>query len=296
MKVLPFTIPVPHDKTIIVQRETLPSFYPHLHRHAEVQITRVREGHGTLLAGNSMHPFGPGEIYVLGVNLPHVFKSSTEYFEEDSNLTIDALTIFFDPKGKMSALFDLPEMKAVQLFFEQWQCGFKIPAAGYVFFSSLIDKVEKSAGASQMAAFIEMLHMMSKVDGLQPLSTVNYAQPLTDPEGVRIASVYNYIMHNFSKPLTLDEVAQQAHLTPNAFCRYFKKHTRVTFTAFVNKVRVNQACKLLVSSNYNSIADVAYNCGFTSVTNFNYVFKNVTGRAPRDYVNEYERELKVKPR
>jgi transcriptional regulator GlxA family with amidase domain len=91
---------------------------------------------------------------------------------------------------------------------------------------------------------------------------------MTDPEGARIASVYNYIMHNYSSALTLDEVARLAHLTPNAFCRYFKKHTRTTFIAFVNKVRVNEACKMLVNGSLNNIADVAYSCGFSSITNF----------------------------
>ncbi|RYU90488.1 AraC family transcriptional regulator [Mucilaginibacter terrigena] len=293
MKVLPFTIPVPHDKTIIVQSEILPNFYPHLHRHAEVQITWIKEGQGTLIAGNSMHPFNNGEIYVLGKNLPHLFKSGPEYFDDDSNLTVETLTIFFDPEGKMSALFSLPEMKVVQSFFEHWQCGFKIPKTVHSVFTTLIDKVEHTKGAYQMSVFIKMLHLISKIEGLQPLSSINYTQPLTDPEGMRIALVYNYIMHNFNKALTLEDVAQQAHLTPNAFCRYFKKHTRTTFTAFVNKVRVNQACKLLMDGDYNSIADVAYSCGFTSLTNFNYVFKNVSGKSPRTYLHDYERELKT---
>ena len=63
MKVLPFTIPVAHDKTIIVQEENLPYFYPHLHRHDEIQLTLVLKGKGTLIVGNSMHAFGPNEVF-----------------------------------------------------------------------------------------------------------------------------------------------------------------------------------------------------------------------------------------
>jgi AraC-like DNA-binding protein len=294
MKVLPFTIPVPHGKTIIVQEEIMPHFYPHLHRHAEVQITWIKRGEGTLLAGNSMHAFKAGEVYVLGANLPHLFKSNPEYFDDDSTLVIEALTVFFDPVGKLAAMFDLPEMKAVRSFFEQWQTGFKIPMEMWSVFSDFIDRIQHSRGALQMSVFIEMLNAMCGLTDLQPLSAGSYTHSMTDPEGMRIASVYNYIMHNYGSALTLEEVARQAHLTPNAFCRYFKKHTRVTFTAFVNKVRVNQACKLLVSGNLNNIADVAYNCGFSSITNFNYTFKNITGKAPRDYVNDYVGTVKIK--
>jgi AraC-like DNA-binding protein len=293
MKVLPFTIPVPHGHTIIVQEEILPHFYPHLHRHAEVQVTWIQEGEGTLLAGNSMHVFTGGEVFVMGANQPHLFKSSPDYFAEDSQKQVRAISIFFNPNAKLAALFSLPEMQAVQSFFAQWQNGFKIPEREAEAFSVSIAKIQHSTGAAQLALLIDLLNAMSTTDSLQPLSSENYTYSMTDPEGARIASVYNYIMHNYSSALTLDEVARLAHLTPNAFCRYFKKHTRTTFIAFVNKVRVNEACKMLVNGSLNNIADVAYSCGFSSITNFNYVFKNIAGKSPRDYINDYSGAVKT---
>ncbi|TSD63440.1 helix-turn-helix domain-containing protein [Inquilinus sp. KBS0705] len=291
MKVLPFTIPVPHDRTIIVQEEVLPHFYPHLHRHAEVQITWIQQGSGTLLAGNSMHVFADNELYVLGANQPHLFKSSPEYFTGDNDKVVKTVTIFFNPLGKLSSLFNLPEMKALQAFAGHWQNGFKIPGNHYKGFEQQILEIMQSTGALQLSQFVKVLNDMSLVE-MQPLSPGSYSSAMTDPEGMRIASVYNYIMHNYGSALTLDEVARQAHLTPNAFCRYFKKHTRHTFVGFVNKVRVNEACKMLVNGSHNNIADVAYNCGFSSITNFNYVFKNITGKSPRAYLGDYEGAVK----
>jgi AraC-like DNA-binding protein len=292
MKVLPFTIPVPEGQNIIVQEEVENHFYPHLHRHAEIQITWIKRGEGTLLAGNSMHPFKQGEIYVLGANLPHLFRSSPEYFDEKNQLDVQELTIFFDPVGKLSALFNLAELQPVKAFFEKWQVGFKIPMEVISTFMEQIDMVQHASGVYRISVFLRMLNLMMGIGNLQPLSAANHTQPLTDPEGMRIASVLNYIMHNYGTALTLDDVARQAHLTPNAFCRYFKKHTRVTFVAFVNKVRVNQACKLLINGELNNIADVAYNCGFSSVNNFNLTFKKIMAKSPRDYVNDYTRRVK----
>lgn len=292
MKVLPFTIPVPEGQTIIVQEETQNHFYPHLHRHAEIQITWIKRGEGTLLAGNSMHPFKAGEIYVLGANLPHLFRSSPEYFDEGSQMEVQELTIFFDPAGKLSALFDLAEMQAAKAFFEKCKVGFKVPMEVAGVFREQIDLIQHSTGVSRMSVFLKMLNLMMGIESLEPLSSASHTQPMTDPEGMRIASVFNYIMHNYSTALTLEDVARQAHLTPNAFCRYFKKHTRVTFVAFVNKVRVDQACKLLINGELNNIADVAYSCGFSSINNFNLVFKNIMGKSPRDYVSDYTRKVK----
>jgi AraC-like DNA-binding protein len=287
MKVLPFTIPVPHDHSIIVQEELLPHFYPYLHRHAEAQITWIKKGEGTLLAGNSMHPFRDGEIYLLGANLPHLFKSDPMYFQPGCEKEVETVTIFFNPEGKLAALFALPEMKTVNAFVAQMQGGLKIDDGSYTDISGRVEAIQKSNGAAQLSLFIELLSVISNFNDLQPLSSGLYTSPMTDPEGMRIASVYNYIMHNYSNALTLDDVAKQAHLTPTAFCRYFKKHTRSTFVHFVNKVRVNEACKLLVNGTSDNIATIAYSCGFNSITNFNYVFKSITGMSPREYMNSY---------
>ena len=245
-----------------------------------------------MLAGNSMHAFRDGEIYLLGANLPHLFKSDPAYFQPDSDKEVRTITIFFNPSGKLAALFSLPEMKAVKAFTDQSQSGFKIPDNSYADLAKRIEVIQQANGAEQLSLFIELLNVMSVNIGLIPLSSGSYAYSMTDPEGMRIAAVYNYIMHNYSGSLTLEDVATQAHLTPTAFCRYFKKHTRHTFVNFVNKVRINEACKMLINNAGRSIAAIAYSCGFNSITNFNYVFKSITGKSPRDYVNSYSITVK----
>jgi len=291
MKVLPFTIPVPHDHTIIVQEEVLPHFYTYLHRHAEVQITWIQKGEGTLLAGNSMHPFHAGEIYLIGANLPHLFKSDPAYFEPENLLEVKTVTIFFNPEGKLQALFSLPEMKSLKSFVVQWQHGFKVPDTSYGDISARIAAFQQANGAEQMALFIDLVNTLSLDAGLEPLSSGPHSYSMTDPEGMRIATVYNYIMQNYAGDLSLEAVAAQAHLTPTAFCRYFKKHTRHTFVHFVNRIRVNEACKMLISGSQNSMAAIAYSCGFNSITNFNYTFKNLTGISPRQYAGSYSKAL-----
>jgi AraC-like DNA-binding protein len=292
MKVLPFTIPVAHDHSIIVQDETLPHFYPYLHRHAEVQVTWIQQGEGTLLAGNGMHPFHEGEIYLFGANLPHLFKSDPTYFLPESTKVVKTVTLFFNPEGKLQALFELPEMKTLKAFIIQWQIGYKAQQESSDILAQKIRRLQNAAGAERLALFIGLLHTLQLDEGLIPLGTGSYSYNLTDPEGLRIAAVYNYIMQNYNGDLALADVAAQAHLTPTAFCRYFKKHTRNTFVHFVNKIRVNEACRQLTNGSQNSIATVAYGCGFNSITNFNYIFKRITGLSPREYLAGYEKTVR----
>lgn len=287
MKVLPFTIPVSHDKTIIVSAEDMPYFYTHLHRHKEIQLTWIQEGEGTLVAGMNMHLFRAGEIYLFGANMPHVFKSDPDYFVNESTKRVRAITVFFNPKDKLAGLFDLPEMKNVQAFLESYDCGFKVPPQLFSDISSRLLGLLNAEGIDQLMQFLQMLKTLSAVKGLEPLTVNSFPRSINDNEGMRVAAIYNYIIQNYNKALTLEEVAEQAYMTPHAFCRYFKKHTRYTLVSFLNKVRINEACKLLMSGSHNGIAAIAYSCGFNSITNFNRVFKSITGKSPRNYKDQY---------
>lgn len=283
MKVLPFTIPASHDKTILVQEDIMPYFYPHLHRHEEIQLTLILKGEGTLLVGNSMHSFCANEVYLIGANMPHVFKSDASYFAPGSTKEIHALTLFFNTKGKLASLFDLPELKNVYSFFSNHFSGFRIPEQAFNDISARILSIKYSSGMDQLMQFFQLLKSLSSLENTSPLSPDVQPKAFSDHEGMRISNIYNYIMQHYNRDITLEEVAGAAFMTPQAFCRYFKKHTRVTFVTFLNDIRINEACKKLIDGSYDSVSSVAFECGFNSITNFNRVFKSTMGKSPREY-------------
>lgn len=292
MKVLQFTIPVAHDKSVIIDQVELPYHYPYLHRHKEAQITWIQRGEGTLIAGNNMHDYSSGDIFLLGPNLPHLFKSSPEYFSPDSDRSIKAFTLFFNPDGILAGLFDLPEMKAFKIFLQQHQQGFKIPQHYFNEVSSVMNGVKNTSGADNLIQFFNLLQSLMSINTkLEPLSTFGSLPAITENEGIRIGNIYNFIMQNYAEPITLEDVAKAAYMTPESFCRYFKKHTGNTFISFLNEIRINEACKKLIAHKFESISTVAYKCGFKSITNFNRVFKFVIGSSPREYLDNYHNNV-----
>jgi AraC-like DNA-binding protein len=289
MKVLQFTIPVPRDRTVIVQKDELPHFYPYLHRHPEIQLTWIQKGEGTLVAEHNMYAFRPGDIFWFGVNQPHVFKSDPSYFLPSSCKTVETLHIFFNANGQLDSFFQLPEIRNLKTFMDHRQTGFKVPAAHVEEVSARMLSIQESTGVDQLIHFIELLKQLSSFRGeLTPLSSRSEtAAAYSDHEGIRIGAIYEFIMQHYDKPVALDDVARQAHMTPQAFCRFFKKHTLHTFISFLNEVRINEACKRLTDGRYVSISTVAYNCGFNSITNFNRIFRGVTGKSPTEYMESY---------
>jgi AraC-like DNA-binding protein len=286
MKVLAFTIPVAYDKTVIVKDETLPHFYPYLHRHEEIQITYIQEGEGTLIIGNSMQPFSSGEIYVIGVNVPHVFKSDPSYFTGDATKRVRASTVYFSLGGALSYLFELPELTDAQKYFLNLRSGFKVPQEAVAQLSAQLLNICSTTALDQLIVFLKMLETVVALGEVPVLSPGYVPKLVREPDDILLARISAYLMQHYHRDITLDEVAATAYMTPQAFCRYFKKHTQLTFVSYLNKMRINEACRRLLDGSFDSIAEVASECGFKNITNFNRVFKLAMGVSPRKYIHE----------
>ncbi len=97
-----------------------------------------------------------------------------------------------------------------------------------------------------------------------------------------IKSVIINITKNIENDLTMKEVACKMGYEYHYFSALFNKYFSMNFKSFVNILRIEQAYELLSEEHY-SITDVCNKCGFTSIRNFNRVFKNLSGLTPSEY-------------
>jgi len=120
---------------------------------------------------------------------------------------------------------------------------------------------------------------------------LTFQYSLTEAE--RLNTIYQYILNNFTKQITLEQIANIAHLTPNGFCRYFKSRIKKTFSRFLVEVRIGHACKLLAESD-KSVSDICYESGFNNFSNFNRHFKFIAGRTPLSHRKYYQEIRRMK--
>ena len=99
MKVLPFKIPKTEKESFRVQIDDAPYLYDTLHKHAEIQITFLVKGEGTLLCGDFVGNFGEGDLFVIGPNQPHVFRNNKDHYEETSDKSAHAISLFFNKRS-----------------------------------------------------------------------------------------------------------------------------------------------------------------------------------------------------
>ena len=104
-------------------------------------------------------------------------------------------------------------------------------------------------------------------------------------EEKRMNDVLHFTFRQSHRKIKINEVAEVANLSSEAFCRYFKLRTRKTYTNFLNEVRISNACKMLIEGTQN-IQSICYDSGFQNLSHFNRTFKKVTGKTPKAYLNK----------
>jgi AraC-like DNA-binding protein len=97
----------------------------------------------------------------------------------------------------------------------------------------------------------------------------------------RMHRIQQFVETNFQKPIDTQQIAAEVNLSLPAFCRYFKKTTKLTYTDFVNQYRVQYAKKLLIQD--KNVTETCFECGFESLSYFNRIFKKWTGMSPSEF-------------
>ncbi|RQO64413.1 AraC family transcriptional regulator [Pedobacter sp. KBW01] len=294
MKVLPFTMLVTDKKSVLSEFIELPFFYQYLHTHNQWQITYIEKGEGTLTIGNDLHAFRSGEIYVVGAKIPHLFKSDPEYFEPNSKHSITVCSVYFDPNEALESLFSLPELRKVNFFLAQNKHGFKVPSDYIQKIASEMLAVHNASGINLLFSFVKLIVALESIgDCIIPLCSDLSSLFVSESDDVRIKRSIQFIKENYSNRITLDDVANVVFMTPHSFCRHFKKHTGRTVVSFLNEIRINHACKSLISGERAiCMSAIASNSGFNTMTNFNRVFKRIIGQSPTDYIDNYSKTNK----
>ncbi len=134
--------------------------------------------------------------------------------------------------------------------------------------------------------FLEIINILLSSKEYEPLANLGYNHTYKEKDAERLNGVYKYLMMNFAKPISLADVANIAHMTPPAFCSFFKKRTQKSFTEFLNELRIGHACKLIQNQEL-SISDICFESGYQNFANFNKSFKKKLGKTPSNYRKDY---------
>ncbi|MDR7129840.1 AraC-like DNA-binding protein [Algoriphagus sp. 4150] len=282
-KVISFQIPKSERTFIQYQEDRGKYFYNKLHQHPQAQLTLILEGKGQLLVGDYVGRFEPGEVYLLGENIPHVFRSDVDYFREESELAVAGNTIFFDFQALGSALEEVEEFHELAKISEKINGCFQLKGTIREKIADLISGFDDSSGITKLQQSLAILSLLDFTsEELQALNRIPVNRTMTERDGRRMDQVMRFILDNSTRQITLEEVAAQAFMSKEAFCRFFKLRTRRTFTQYVQQLRITEAKKLLLETDMG-ISEISYQVGFQTLSHFNKTFKSLTEMTPKDW-------------
>lgn len=276
MKVLPFKIPKPEQDAIVFQIDDDITFYDKLHQHEEIQLSLIVQGEGTLIVGDTINHYINGDILIIGSHLPHVFKSDVNASDRSK-----MLTLFFSKSSFGPQFFELEELKELQRFFKRSRHGFKVTTKQKPI-TDLFFQLENASKLNRFLILFQVLKLISSAN-YKSLSSFAYDKKFTDYEGNRMRNVFEFTMNHFNSEITLDTISEVANMTKNAFCKYFKKRTNKTYVNFLNELRIEHACKLLIANREIAVGEIAYQSGYNNLSNFNRQFQIFKKQSPSEF-------------
>jgi AraC-like DNA-binding protein len=284
MQPLHFKVPRLKEETIKVECWDLDNFFEPIHFHEEFQITLVLEGEGSLFVAESVVPFKKSEIYLLGKNLPHVFRNKEYHFGKNKHKNARAVSVFFNQDVIKAALSEIPESYAIQRLFDLSVYGIKVSADKAPLISQKLKELPGKKSFERFIGLLDILECISNDHHLDFISSLGVPIHSVQENLPKINQVFDYVRSNFSEKITLKNVAEMVNMSPTAFCRYFKYKSQKTFSRFLIEVRIANACRLLHQDDLNT-SECCYNCGYNNLSNFHKHFKSVTGMTPLEYRN-----------
>ncbi len=274
------------NQSYIVKTLKEPHFDPNWHFHPHFQLFTVIEGTGTRFIGDDIRHFEAGDTVFLGPNMPHLWRSDRAYFERDSTLQTQGIVVYFTEDFLGKDFFEKPEMYDLKQLLIKSRQGLEIQNDLKQVMVRGLTELETMSGFDGVLKLLSMLHTLAQSHDYQFITSINYENTHKISETERMRLVHEYVMKHYKEKISLSEVAALANMAEAAFCRYFKSRTNKTFSDFVSEIRIGQACKLLMDTKM-SIAQVCYESGFNTVSNFNCQFKAMKGTTPKQYQKMY---------
>lgn len=289
MKPIQFTVSVYDEGVFAVMEDKKENFYNYYHRHDEAQITYILKGKGTIIVGNIMQSFQSGDIFVLKPNEPHMFDR--DLGDEEDMGDIHAIHIFVNLE-RMKKLYHIPEFESVKEYLLSLDTSKRVDRSVSESMMHFFTNLMVKTSMPRFTEFLSLLYALTTHrNDVSSLYSGVRSVAYSDKDGVRISQVYKYTFDHYNEDITVDKVASLVHMTPTSFCKFFKKHTTKTYINFLNEVRIEKACQILMENRSENIAEAAFQSGFNNVVHFNRVFKSITNLSPRKYIAQHSVEL-----
>jgi len=242
------------------------------HYHPEYELVYVEAVTGIRHVGQHISSYTESDLVLIGSNVPHLnfdYGVKTEYHQ---------IVVQLKENFMGDAFIETPEFFSIRQLFEKAYLGLSFHGQTKKIVAERLTVMQLLPHFEQLLSLLEIFEILAASKEVTELNDKDTTIKLFFDDRIRMGAVYKYIHANYDQSPDVNAIAASVHLSTSAFCRYFKKQTRMTFTDFVNQYRVTQAKTLLLKG--SSVTEVCYEVGFESLSYFNKLFRKLTGENP----------------
>jgi AraC-like DNA-binding protein len=275
-------ISIPDDHSFIWRIDDYPWRRNVWNYHPEIEIHLIRASSGICYIGDYIGNFEPGQLIMIGSNLPHNWIS----LPADGKLIEKRdIVVQFDPTSFVRAINLIPELQELRSLFNRATLGLEFMGEDAKTCAHILEKIGRHRGLRRIALMSELLASMADASNVRTLATQRFASGIRT-EGTkdlqRIERALNYMQEHYLSSPRIGMVASFVGMSEAAFSRFFKIQTGNTFTDHLTILKIWSAKNLLRDSDL-SVTEICYEAGFRNVSNFNRMFLRHAKLKPSDY-------------
>ena len=277
-------VEVQHDESFKVWSHGYPYRTVRWHFHPEYEIHLIVATSGKFFVGDHVGQFEPGNLVLMGPNLPHNWVSDVP---QGQTVRQRNLVVQFGQAFVANCAKNFPEWRAVEPLLDDAQRGVMFGRQTSDVVRPLFVDLLAARGLKRITLFLSIIELLSDSTERTLLASPAYRFDATSFSSTRINHVLSYIGKHLATDLREAQLAKLAGQSPSAFSRYFRRHTGLPFVQYVNRMRINLACQLLMSADL-SVTEICFQSGFNNLSNFNRQFLAIRGMTPSQF-RQYQR-------
>lgn len=219
---------------------------------------------GSINIGGKIFPLGGKQVFFIPPTIIH----SINYTKNDGFVNVIKIN-----NPQIKSILDLDK---VLTLYDKTMLDLPLSLSNYDEIHEIVSVFSSNDSINEiLQAILKLFHILMSYSSE---STANY---LTSTN-TELANIIAWTEENFSRKISINEVATALGYEKHYFCNKFKNLTGITYLTYLNNLKIHHACKML--KNGSNIIQACEDCGFDNVSYFIQLFKKTIGTTPKKYI------------
>ncbi|SDD05303.1 AraC family transcriptional regulator [Niabella drilacis] len=274
----------PHDQSFSIKSE-LPDMKKDtvLKSHPHFEMALIENCSGRRFLGGHVEDFYDTDLVLMGAHLPHCWQYHKTV---DPDMPGHVIVVHFSPDFLGKDFLKKPEAGPLTQLFANAAGGIRFAGETMAKVKEILQTMLFEKELPRVILMLQLLDTLARSGSYTLLNPAGFNIGKKAGEVQTMSTIFDYILKNFLEPVSLEEVAALVPMSVPAFCRFFKAKTGKTMKGLLKELRIGHAVKLLLEGRLN-VSETCYQCGYSSLSNFNKHFRELQGMSPREFTKRY---------